>query len=1010
MSRCIFVVLLVLSVCLPQVASAQPPEHLRGRSVVGVEIEGALGRKIPARDVGIPIGASLDRALLREAIRRLIDSGRFSDVQLDVRESGQGVTIVARLVPRRRVARIDVLGNEELADDELARAMGIITGDDFDEARLERGRERVVQAYKRLGFDAVEVAIETRATNDPGEEVVRIVVREGPATRIAEILVEGDMLPRRIRRRRRLGFKVGDVVDASRIEDGVRAGEEKLRELGYLAARLVLIRVDREASRATVVLFSRLGPRYDVLVKGNGPIPRDEIVDALALTDDPLSAPVITAMRQRVLDRLARVGYPNADVELRRVRLPDEGRARIVVDIERGEQVRRGATRFPGATHFSEGFLREQVQSYVEEASPLGGFADPVSKGSLAALLEGRSSTAYEESAETLPDADEVIYEPAYAEAIEHIEDLYMAAGFASAKVGPASVTRDDDGTYTVTLPVFEGPRTQLFRLAIEGNELISTRELAELSKLEAGMPWSRGALEAARKRILEAYAEQGYIFASLEGVVELSADRTRAKVTLNVRERFPVRVGEVVIEGMTRTDESLVRALLLVKPGDIYKPSRARKTQDRLMALGVFRSVAITVQNPELPERVKTVEVRVSEHKNQFLDVRAGLSTAEGIRTGFEYGSRNVAGRAVGLSLRVQLAAQFLFLNEQRRENLQSLPVRDRLERWIGFGVMLPELPRLPYWRTSINLLHMRDNELTFGIDQNRLGITATRRAKRTNSFFVTPAVENNQIQIFDPNNQYNDLIGSDQVQSNPRLQRLLRVPEGRTNLMAVKTGVTLDKRDNVFKPRKGFVGTTSLEWAHTFLTEPVVREDGTTDQFFSHHLSLTVSGTGYIPLSDRLVLALQGQYGRVIGLSDRSETYPNRRFFLGGVDTIRAYQQDRMVPQDVADVANELGDDYSSVVNQGGNTFLLFRAELRFPIYDQLSGGVFTDVGNLWSDPTALNPFKLRPTVGAGIRIETPIGPIALDYGINILYNQPNRRILREDFGAFSFTIGLF
>src|SRR5690606_33735825 len=286
-----------------------------------------------------------------------------------------------------------------------------------------------------------------------------------------------------------------------------------------------------------------------------------------------------------------------------------------------------------------------------------------------------------------------------------------------------------------------------------------STREIAELSQLTTGMPWSRGALESARKRVLEAYAEKGHIFATIDGQVELSADRTRARVTLAIRERFPVRIGEIVIEGMTRT-------------------------QDRLMALGVFRSVAVTVKHPELPERVKTVEVRVAEHKNQFLDVRAGLSTAEGIRTGFEYGSRNVGGRAIGLSLRVQLAAQFLFLNEQRRENLESLPVRDRLERWIGFGVMLPEFPRLPYWRTSLNLLHMRDNELTLGIDQNRFDMTATRRKIRSRSFFITPAVENNQIQIFDPNNQYQNLLES--VQDNPRLQRLLRVPEGRTNLMA--------------------------------------------------------------------------------------------------------------------------------------------------------------------------------------------------------------------------------
>lgn len=1007
MSRLLSFALVALLLACNATALAELPPELRGRSVADVTIEGGLAHKISPREVGIPVGAPLDRALLRDAIRRLVESGRYADVQLLLESSPEGVTVIARLLPRRRVARIEVQGNREISDEDAARTMGLMAGDDFDPERLEGARARLTEHYRALGFESVDVRIETRATNQPGEEVVRVVVVEGPATRIAEILVEGDPLPRRALRRRMLGFSKGDVLDVSRVDEGIRAAEQRLRELGYLAARLSIVRVDREGERATVVLSSRLGHRYDVLVRGHEPVPREEIVSALALTEDPLTTPVLAAMRQRVEDRLARLGYPHAEVEIRRVALPEDGRARLVVDIERGEAVRRTRLEFPGATHFTEGFLREQVQSYVSEASPLGGFADPVSKRTLANLLEGRKSTAYEEPEESLPDVSELIYRPAFEDAIEHIEELYAAAGYASARVGPARL-EEEEGGFAVVIPIDEGPRTLLFRLAIEGNELIPTREIAELSKLREGMPWSRGALETARKRILEAYAEKGHIFASVDGRVELSADRTRARVTLEIRERFPVRVGEVVIEGMTRTDESLVRALLLVKPGEIFRPSLARRTQDRLMALGVFRSVSVTVQHPELPERVKTVEVRVSEHKNQYLDVRAGLSTAEGIRTGFEYGSRNVGGRAIATTLRVQLAAQFLFLNEQRRENLESLPVRDRLERWIGFGVMLPEFPRLPYWRTSLNLLHMRDNELTFGIDQNRFDMTATRRKIRSRSFFITPAVENNQIQIFDPNNQYQNLLES--VQDNPRLQRLLRVPEGRTNLMAVKTGVTIDHRDNVFNPRRGFVGTTSIEWARTFLSEPVLRPDGSTDEFFSHHLSLVVRGSGYIPIGDRMVLALQGQYGRVIHLSRASETYPNRRFFLGGVDTIRAYQQDRMVPQDVAEAANELGGEFSSVVNQGGNTFLLFRAELRFPLYDQISAGVFTDVGNLWSDASALNPFKLRPTIGAGIRIETPIGPVALDYGINILYNQPNRRILREDFGAFSFTIGLF
>ena len=62
----------------------------------------------------------------------------------------------------------------------------------------------------------------------------------------------------------------------------------------------------------------------------------------------------------------------------------------------------------------------------------------------------------------------------------------------------------------------------------------------------------------------------------------------------------------------------------------------------------------------PDLPARVKPVLISVSERRSQMLDFRAGVSTAEGIRGGFEYGYRNLFGKAIGLTLRVQLANQF--------------------------------------------------------------------------------------------------------------------------------------------------------------------------------------------------------------------------------------------------------------------------------------------------------------------------------------------------------------
>ena len=82
--------------------------------------------------------------------------------------------------------------------------------------------------------------------------------------------------------------------------------------------------------------------------------------------------------------------------------------------------------------------------------------------------------------------------------------------------------------------------------------------------------------------------------------------------------------------------------------------------------------------------------------------------------------------------------------------------------------------------------------------------------------------------------------------------------------------------------------------------------------------------------------------------------------------------------------------------------------RLELRFPlkISSALSGGLFLDLGNLWRNPDSIEPvsLRLRTGLGLGVRIATPIGPIAFDYGFNL------ERYRWEDVGAPNFSIGLF
>jgi outer membrane protein assembly factor BamA len=94
----------------------------------------------------------------------------------------------------------------------------------------------------------------------------------------------------------------------------------------------------------------------------------------------------------------------------------------------------------------------------------------------------------------------------------------------------------------------------------------------------------------------------------------------------------------------------------------------------------------------------------------------------------------------------------------------------------------------------------------------------------------------------------------------------------------------------------------------------------------------------------------------------------------------------------------------------------FINPRTELRIPLSANVQTALFIDAGNLWTDPTRIEPLRLRYAAGSGLRISTPIGPLVFDYGFNVervldrlFPDRPNQRFW-EDIGAFHFSIGLF
>ena len=129
-------------------------------------------------------------------------------------------------------------------------------------------------------------------------------------------------------------------------------------------------------------------------------------------------------------------------------------------------------------------------------------------------------------------------------------------------------------------------------------------------------------------------------------------------------------------------------------------------------------------------------------------------------------------------------------------------------------------------------------------------------------------------------------------------------------------------------------------------------------------------------------------------------------KRYFVGGAASMRGFMDDALVPEDIRRTLHnqQWSGDYMS---EGGELFTLAKAEIRIPIgRSQFELAIFFDAGNLWLNQSDFEPWTLRYSSGMGLRILTPIGPAALDLGINL---NPDKSIGESRFVPH-FSIGMF
>ena len=577
-------------------------------------------------------------------------------------------------------------------------------------------------------------------------------------------------------------------------------------------------------------------------------------------------------------------------------------------------------------------------------------------------------------------------------------------------------------------------PTDQLWDVAFAGAEAIAPARLAEAADVKLGEYASRVKLEEARRRVVDAYKEEGYAFADVKYSLEQSPDHTRARVRFAVSEGEKVIVRNIVLRGNVFTRDAVIRKRIALEEGQPYRASLIRKTEERIATLGAFSTVTVALENPYVPQRNKTVIITMVERPRQYSEIAPGFSTGEGFRLRAEYGHTNLWGNAVQLTLRLQLAyiPTPLIIDPVARSNYRNLNDIARLGVRATAGVVFPEIGLGPLVRGGVDTILVHDLQRDFYLTKIAAIPSVNYRPAGELQFTFFQSFEFNNSRIFrsgSANDYLRALLG--QGVNITDLVRQLLVPDGETYAFSQRLLATWDRRDNAFNATRGTFLVSGIEHVDAFPTDVNLeraRGRGQTPPPESHFFKLTQTFGGYIPLPKGLRIAALTRAGVNLQLTDSSQTYPDRLFFMGGVDTMRGWTLNSFIPQDNVDriyASKDLPDSVEDPNNpgqtipnankftastqpiRGGNFMINERLELRIPLRGPFETVIFGDIGNLWIDPTypfQKGAFPMRVAVGSGLRVQTPVGPLAVDYGFNVTKQS------YEDIGAINFAIGLF
>ncbi len=609
-------------------------------------------------------------------------------------------------------------------------------------------------------------------------------------------------------------------------------------------------------------------------------------------------------------------------------------------------------------------------------------------------------------------------------ESIREIKNAYIEDGYHAVKIKPELQT-DAKNEATLTFKIVEGKQVLIRNIKFVGNTIFKKRDL--MKKIETKERWflswltDRGAylkdtMDLDIERIKAAYHDKGYQDVKVKPAQVTLVKDKYLDIVIEIDEGPLYTVGTVKVSGDLMFPEDKLLPLVKLQPGDIFSRAELR---DSILALtdlyadkGYAYANVTPLTNKDKKHHVIDLNLEVEQGIQVFVErieisgntktrdkvIRREIPLLEGdlysarrikdanrrVRNlGFfeEVNVTNKPGSKEGKTiLDVEVAEKptgtfSIGLGYSSADKLMAQGSLSQ-DNFMGYGVRLSLSGSFGSTSTTYSLgisdPHFLDTDWTLGgeiyksereyddYDEHRTGgsIRAGHPVTRNSKAFLTYRYEQQEILNV---SDIASLWVKEQV--------------GQSTLSSITTEWIRNTTDFYQDPSRGGITRLSLEYAGLGGTEDFVKS--------------TVDHRQFFPLFWGTVFSIHGEVGYVVSTNDEDVSI-TEKFFLGGIRTMRGFENREVGPK--------VGADFI-----GGEKMGYFNFEYLFPIYKDLGlkGVLFYDTGNAWIDDDQYFS-DMRNSVGAGIRWQSPMGPLRFEWGYNLSPRDDEKQSI------FEFTIG--